>query len=214
MRKKHRLSGYTFLILLLLGVLLFLLYRCYRNLQEPLKAIAKMQAESAASDIMNKAMKRALNEYEGTAEDFVVYYTDAEGSITAYGIDTVAVGKLSTKVLDEMNGVFAEMGDFTFRIPMGQLTGNPLLNAIGPDIPITVRPVGNADINYGQDFTAAGINQINHKVWLAMSFHIQIASPLLTEVLTAEQDFMLVDRLLSGNVPPTYVTVPGLAGSP
>lgn len=209
MKKGHRAFAYSIVILLLLGVLIFLLHRCYRNLLEPLKAMASMQAESAASDIMNEAMKQALAAYTGTSEDFVIYYTDAQGNITAYGIDTMAVGNLSTTVLDAMNQVFEEIGDITVYIPMGQLTGNPLLAAVGPDIPVTIRPVGNADINYGQEFSAAGINQINHKVWLDMSFHIQIACPLLSEVLTAQQDFMLVDRLLSGTVPPTYVTVPG-----
>lgn len=198
------------LMILLLGLLTALIIRLLQNLQVPLQAMAAMEAESAASDIMNDAMKYALAQYEGTAEDFVNYYYDEEGMITAYGIDTIAIGELSTVVLDAMSRIFADKKDFRVWIPMGQVTGNPLLTAMGPDIPITLRPIGNADINYEQEFVSAGINQINHKVWLEMKFHIQIASPLLTEVLTATQDFMLVDRLLSGTVPPTYVTVPGL----
>lgn len=210
MRKKGRSIRYMALILLLMAVLFFLILRLFKNLQEPLQAMAAMEAENAASDIMNDAMKYALGQYEGTAQDFVNYYYDENGDIKAYGIDTIAVGKVSSIVLDAMSRMFIEKGDFEVWIPMGQITGNPLLTAIGPDIPITLRPIGNADINYKQEFISAGINQINHKVWLEMKFHIQIASPLLTEVLTATQDFMLVDQLLSGNVPPTYVAVPGL----
>lgn len=210
MGKNHSRWFYRLVILLLSIILILLLVRLIKNLQEPLRVMAIMEAESAASDIMNDAMKYALSQYEGSAEDFVVYQYDEKGAISAYGIDTIAVNALSTIVQDAMSRFFAERGDYDLKIPMGQITGNPLLAALGPDLPIVVRPIGNADINYEQEFISAGINQINHKVWLKMSFHIQIASPLLTEVLTASQDFMLVDRLLAGSVPPTYVAIPGL----
>ena len=197
--------------ILILGLILAhggLLLRLYRNIVPSIVSAAKVLAESTATDIMNAAMGEALAQYSGTAEDLVVYYRDTQGNIVACGVDTVAINTISTVTLNAMNAAYSEAGDLTLYIPMGQVTGNPLLTAFGPDIPVKLRPIGNSGINYHQEFKAAGINQVNHRVWLQMEFIIQIMAPLITDELKVTQDFVLVDRTFAGEVPDAYLQFP------
>ena len=138
----------------------------------------------------------------------VEYYRDTQGNIVACGVDTVAINTISTNTLNAMNAAYGKAGDLTLHIPMGQVTGNPLLTAFGPDIPVKLRPIGNSGINYHQEFKAAGINQVNHRVWLRMEFIIQIMAPLITDELKVTQDFVLVDRTFAGEVPDAYLQFP------
>lgn len=185
--------------------LIFMAIRTIGRLQPTLEAMAKMKAEALATDILADTMRDVLEESGIRSEDLIQYYYNQSGEVFAYSIDTVSIEKLAALANTKMGEYLEQKEDFALEIPMGQLTHNPVLAALGPDIPIHVRVVGNPGVDYGRSFEAAGINEINHRIWIQMELVIQVTTPLLTEVLTSQMEFTLVDQTMSGKVPMTYL---------
>lgn len=202
MRKKKR---WKVILVILSVALMFLVLRLIRQLHPVLRAMAEMQAQALATDILADTMQEVLDESGVQSEKLIHYYYNEEGEVFAYSVDTVTIEKLAALANQKMGAVLQQKKDFPLKIPMGQLTHNPLLAALGPDIPIHVRIVGNPGVDYGRSFEAAGINEINHRIWIKMELCVQVTTPLLTDVLTARMEFTLIDQTTSGKVPMTYM---------
>lgn len=190
-----------------IGMILFLFFGflAYLRLKPYVLAYARMNADSLMSTIANEALREGLSEYGVTAEDLVHYYYDDEGDIIACGVDTLEIGRLSVEILAAMDGYFEEHDAVEFQVPMGAALGENIFIGWWPDIPFRVRLIGNADINYDSTVEAAGINQVHHKVWLDLKFTIQVAAPLMSEILTSSRQFVLVDRTFAGDVPLVFM---------
>lgn len=203
--KKNQKRRFLAPIIVLFVILCALLIIAARRLRPVLAAMAKMQAEALATDILADTMRNVLQESGVQSEDLVTYYYNPSGEVFAYSVDTVTIENLAAQANTEMGEYLAEHEEFVLEIPMGQITHNPLLAALGPDIPVHVRVVGNPGVDYGRSFEDAGINEINHRIWIQMELVIQVTTPLLTDVLTSSMQFTLVDQTMSGKVPATYL---------
>ena len=73
-----------------------------------------------------------------------------------------------------MGEYLAEHEEFVLEIPMGQITITHCSPRWGPTIPVHVRVVGNPGVDYGRSFEDAGINEINHRIWIQMELVIQV----------------------------------------
>lgn len=202
MRKRRKIKIICLLIILAMGILTV---RTISKLHPVLKAMAKMQAEALATDILADTMRDVLEESGVQSEDLIHYYYTPSGETFAYSVDTVTIERLAALANTRMGEYLKANDDFVLEIPIGQLTHNPLLAAIGPDIPVHVRVVGNPGVDYGRSFESVGINEINHRIWIKMEVVIQVATPLLTDVLSSKMEFTLVDQTTSGKVPLTYM---------
>ncbi len=204
MRKKHK---FRVILLILFTFFIFFITRLIHRWQPVLQAMAEMQADALATDILADTMRDVLVETGIQSEDLVTYYYNPSGEVFAYSIDTVTIEKLAALANTKMGDFLEEKKEFELDIPLGRVTNNPLLAAMGPDIPIQVRVVGNPGVDYGRSFESVGINEINHRIWIDMELLIQVTTPLLTDVITAEMQFTLIDQTLSGEVPSTYLGV-------
>ncbi|HBF64872.1 MAG TPA: hypothetical protein DDW34_02835 [Clostridium sp.] len=86
-------------------------------------------------------------------------------------------------------------------IPLGAALDSAFFANHGPKIPFTLMPVGAVTSDYETSFTSAGINQINYKIWVNLSFELQIANPLFKEKIVFSKKIMLIDTIISGKVP-------------
>lgn len=202
MRTKHKIR--LFLLLFLVFLIVFIA-RLVRRWQPVLQAMAEMQAQGLATDILADTMRDVLEETGIQSEDLVTYYYNPAGEVFAYSVDTVTIEKLAALANTKMGQYLEEKKEFELDIPLGRITSNPLLAAMGPDIPIQVRVVGNPGVDYCRSLEAAGINKVNHRIWIRMELLVQVTTPLLTEVLASEMEFTLIDHTLSGEVPSTYL---------
>lgn len=201
---RHHLKK-RWIALAVLVVVFLLALRFYRNLKPYIMAYAKMNADSLMSTIANEALRESLAEYEKNSEELIRYYYDENGMITACGVDTLEISRLSVDILAAMDDYFAEHDALEFKIPVGAALGEDVFIGWWPDIPFRVRLIGNADISYDRAFEEAGINQVNHRVWLDLNFTIQVSAPLMNEVMKSSRRLMLVDRTFAGDVPLVFM---------
>lgn len=89
-------------------------------------------------------------------------------------------------------------------IPIGTFTGLALLTGLGPDVTISVMPIGSALCDFVSYFIAAGINQTLHKIYIDVHAEISIITPLEEPTITVKAEVLVAENLIVGEVPEFY----------
>lgn len=95
----------------------------------------------------------------------------------------------------------------------GSFTGFKLLSGKGPGIPIRISSIGNVETDLRSEFTAQGINQTLHRVYLQVECEISILTPFenITEKITNQ--VLIAENVIVGKIPSTYYNLNGLDNS-
>lgn len=208
-KKRTKMTVTTMLILgTIFCLLLFFYYQFEKTIMPSVLSLAEFKAKTIATAAINEAIFDVLDRHSIEAKDFVSYLQDGEGNFSSAQINTLLISKLTAEVIKEIDVKLEEVDVYYLKVPLGNLTGSDLLANFGPIIEVLIMPAGTATINYDREFREAGINQINHRVWLDINTQIQIVVPMATEEIAIDQKFVLVDHVFNGEVPPSYVNVP------
>ena len=94
------------------------------------------------------------------------------------------------------------------KIPYGAASGIAMFANSGPEISFRIKPVGGTDVDYKTEFMSAGINQTNYKIWLTVNITVSLANPIYSKNVNMTRKIMLVDTVIKGEVPSSYLGVP------
>ncbi len=207
-RKKNALTKLTIIIILITVIFILLYEYIDRQIMPSVIAMSEMKIKTISTTIINEAVNKTLQEANINTDDLVTYYFDNNGDIASCGIDTITINQICADVINNISSSVDTYQEASIPIPIGNVVGTSILANLGPSIAVEVMPYGTATINYDREFRSTGINQINHRIWLTIETTMQIVVPLATEKVNVVQHVTLVDRILSGDVPPNYVNVP------
>ena len=90
---------------------------------------------------------------------------------------------------------------------MMSITGSKLLSSWGPDIPVRVTGIATPSVALSDSFTAAGINQTKHSIYLEAKATIQVAVPFQEETCTVSTKVLLAEGIFIGDVPETFLSL-------
>lgn len=68
--------------------------------------------------------------------------------------------------------------------------------------------MGGTDVDYKTEFMSEGINQTNYKIWLTVNITVSLANPIYSKNVNMTRKIMLVDTVIKGEVPSSYLGVP------
>lgn len=202
-RKRQKRKGFSYILLFVLTVTatLFLLLRLEAVILPPLQEISHMQCKAISKTIMDTAITEVMQEMEPTSTALL---QQTEESYTA---NTVYINRFCTRLSQKITEGFSTLPKDPLHIPLGAATPFAFLANAGPQIPFRLLPMGAARVEYETAFHAAGINQINYKIWLNISMELKIVNPLLQESVISERKIMLADLLFGGKVPTHYFQI-------
>jgi len=171
-------------------------------------AISEYRIRTISTDVINQAVDDTLYEMEVNSESLVTYYYDGEGNFQSFGVNSVLINKISSEIIYNINEQMENYNEEVLTIPMGKLLGNSIFANFGPPIHVKIQPYGTAATNYHSSFTATGINQINHRIWIKVDLIMQVIIPFDSTRVTVSQDITMIDRVINGQIPEQYINVP------
>lgn len=180
-----------------------------RTLFPTIQAMAKARAVQTAVTAVNGAIRDYLVGSTINYQDLVQLHQNADGRIMMMQANTLKITELAAEVALVSEEAMINLERQRFSIPMGQVLGSQLLATYGPGIPVRVIPVGAVRVDMVDRFEAAGINQTRHRIYLDLDSYVRIAVPWQqTEVQIATR-VPLVENIIIGEVPDTFVTLDG-----
>jgi sporulation protein YunB len=192
---------------LLLAGFAYAYYRFDRRVMPLALSLAEVNAKTEINSIIHSEIQAIINERAMTARDF--YMTGDDHTVT---VNTVLVNEICNDVAARVSEKLSQLNPQPVSVPLGMAFGLDTLAYFGPRFSFNLSPVGNALVDYKSRFESVGINQVHFEVWLTVESTIRIINPVQSASITVSRDVSLVDTMVSGAVPDTYLNMNGSQG--
>ena len=166
--------------------------------------LATARTSNAVNRIVVAAVNDAVDSGRIDYEQLVDFDKDAEGHVTALRSNMAAFNRLQASIADDILQRMAEVSSTDLAIPIGTLTGSPLLAGRGPCLRVRMQSVGTATARVDNQFSSAGINQTRHRIILDVDVHVSILLPGLTTYTKVSNEISVAETVIVGGVPETY----------
>ena len=190
----------TLLVLALLAAAVSLLWH--------LKPVMTSMATARVSNLVNRIVSVAVNEAVENGDidyqNFVIFEKDETGHITALRSNVAEVNRMQGQITDEILHRLSEVATSELEIPLGTLTGSALLAGRGPSLFVRMQAVGSASAAFRNQFTAAGINQTRHQIFLDVDVYMSILLPGMKTSTKVSNEIAVAETVIVGGVPDTY----------
>ena len=149
---------------------------------------------------VNDAVENGWMEYG----KLVRFDKDSDGHVTALQSNMAEFNRLQTAVADDVLERLAQASVSDLTVPLGTLTGSPLLAGRGPCLHVRMQSVGTATARFDNQFSSSGINQTRHRIILDVDVHVSILLPGLTTYTKVSNEISVAETVIVGGVPETY----------
>ena len=203
----NRLTGLLFLTVLFLtaGYSLFFAAQVVRP---NLISTAEVQTKSMVTTAMTTAVHDVLGE-EDELESFLKIKTDGEGHVTMVDTWALPMTRKGTELSAQIQKKISALQEERIRVPLGTLLGSPFLSQTNLAAEISVKPLAVSKVSLKTEFEEKGINQSKYKIYIEVTARVRMTAPFSKKELQVNNQYLLGEVLIVGDVPESYVIVPG-----
>lgn len=184
-----------------------LLHTLNGRLRPVLETTASSQAANLMTQAINAAVDNCLQENGMTYGDFVTLETDAAGKVTSITSNTAANSQFKRRVVETVIHQLDTLDSGALGVPLGTLTGQPLLSRTGPKVRVEVDSVGEVAAEFHNSFTSAGVNQTLHRVCLDISATVYLFLPGEVLPVSVSSSVCVAETVIVGETPDTYLNL-------
>ncbi len=198
----------TISIILISSILIGTFIYVDKSLTPTIKVLAETKAEEIANRSINKAVGEVVKD-KIDYSDLIHTKLDSQGKISMMQANTVMMNKIASDVALEIQNELKQVKTTTSYIPIGTALGSPILAKYGPQIKVSIEPIGTVYVDFKTKFESAGINQSRHIIYLEVKTEVKVVIPLITETKAIQTQVPICETVIVGDVPESYVNVPG-----
>ena len=201
-KKKHtRLKAFIIILLVLLLMLLFIIEKLIKG---KTKEIANVKSEVYAEEIINNSVCECLDEcynYEFVKKSY------SDDKIVSIEVKSDEVNSFKNRLSETLNQKLNESKNQSCEINLGAVFSSNILSRIGPAINIYFQKEGSIDLDITSDFSASGINQTVHRLYLTVNLDVLALTPSGNFQFPYSTEYILSETIIVGDTPQTYVGV-------
>ena len=199
--RRRRVLRRMTLFALLCAVLLLLAERNFRPL---VFSLAEARSAALATQVLSGAITEAL-EGETAYEELMNVRMDDRGQVALLSANTLRMNQLADRVGKAAQHRLRTMSSERVSVPLGAALGITIFAGSGPDIPVSIVPIGSITTNFATEFEACGINQTRHKVFLTVTANIRIVIPTGAKTTEVTVNMLAAESIIVGSVPEGFV---------
>ena len=174
-------------------------------------ALCEDKAKSIATIISNNEATNVMKDH--TYDELFTIEKDNDGNITMIKSNVIQMNEIISDVAVKIQNSINERGKENIKITIGSFTGSKLLSGRGPEIPIKISSIGNVETDLRSEFSAQGINQTLHRVYLQVDCEVSILTPYNTISEKVSNQVLLIENVIVGKIPNTYYNLDGIDSS-
>lgn len=198
-----------------ISIILFIAFTVVKVVSEAVSPVfdtlCKDEAKSIATTITNNQATNVMSQY--SYQDLVTIEKDNSGNITMIKSNVTPINEIISTIAVRIQEDINNEGRDNIKIPLGTFTGIKILAGRGPDVKITVSSIGNVETDLKSEFTAQGINQTLHRVYLQVKCQVSILTPFSNTEETITNQVLLAENVIVGQMPSTYYNLEGMTES-
>ena len=199
-KRRRRLRRFMVLFVLLA----LILFAAERNFRPLVLSLAEARSAALASQVLLGALSEAMGSGVGY-EELMNVRMNHEGQVALLSANTVQMNRLADTAGSAAMRRLENMSAQRVKVPLGAALGFSLLAGSGPDIPVSIVPVGSVRTEFATEFEASGINQTRHKVFLSLTANIRIVIPTGAKNTEVTANMLVAESIIVGGVPEGFV---------
>ena len=207
LRIRHRIPSFVIPFILTIAMSLGLFRYLSRQLSPIIETVAENNAKNLISLSAASAVNDCLSSGQFTYHSFVDTATHADGRIVSLSLRPAESAQFKNAVIKMLTKQLENISSDALEIPIGTLTGELLFSALGPSVRVRVQSIGNVMGNYQNEFSAAGINQTRHSVYLDLSITMNLLIPGKIITINSVERVCVAETIIIGEVPDTYLNL-------
>ncbi len=174
------------------------------HLKALLGNLAVTRVSNTVGRIVTQAVEDTVSSGEISYDRLVSFEKDSQGRITALSSNMAEFNRLQAVITQDILARLGEMAETELSIPLGTLTGTPLLVGRGPRLTVRMETVGSCAAHFENQFDQAGINQTTHRILLNVDVSVSILLPGFKTFSSFSHAFSVAETVIVGDVPDTY----------
>ena len=174
-------------------------------------SLCEDKAKSIATIVSNEEATNVMREH--TYEELFSIERDNEGDIIMIKSNVFPINEIISDVAVRIQNTLDKRGREDVKISLGTFSGFKLLAGRGPQVPITISSIGNVETDLRSEFTAQGINQTLHRVYLQVACEVSVLSPYHNITYKISNQVLLAENVIVGKIPNTYYNLNGIDSS-
>ena len=190
------------LLAALLGAAVFLLAE--RNFRPLVFSLAEARSAALATQVLRSAVSEAIGG-EVAYDQLMNVRMDENGQVALLSANTMRLNQLADKAGSAAQRMLQSMASERVAVPLGAVLGMTLFAGAGPDIPVSIVPIGSITTNFETEFEASGINQTRHKIYLTVTANIRIVIPTGAQTTQVTVNMLAAESIIVGAVPEGFV---------
>lgn len=189
-------------VVMTVTAVLMLIFRLY--LAPQAQRLIETQVSNQASAAINAAIAEQVAAGKLDYADMVTVEKDRNGAVTAIRTNMERINLLKTGILDCIDEKLDNLSVEKLGVPIGSVLLPELFSGRGPRIPVRVLAVRTSDAVFRNDFSAAGINQTRHSIYIDIQVTVTILTWAGTRDVLVDATVAAAETVIVGTVPTTY----------
>lgn len=191
---------FTAMVIVALAIALWVYWK---SMTPTILDIAQVQVKAQTTQAVNEAVLSVLQGVDYA--DFVTVEKNSQNEVVLITANSNSVNQLARTASIVTQGKINTLFQQAISIPLGTLSGIPLLSQLGPDVNIVIDPVGTVQCSFVSHFETAGINQTLHRIYLNVSSTMDVIIPSSHQVVQIETPILVCETVIVGKVPDTFL---------
>lgn len=206
---KHTKKAVDFSLVMIIALcVLFFLTKAINPIFETL---CKDEAKGLATKITNEEATNVMREY--SYQDLFTIEKDSNDNISMIKSNVFPINEIISDIALKIQKGIDNEGKESIKIPLGSFSGIKLLAGSGPNVNIKIATIGNVETDLKSEFTAQGINQTLHRVYLQVKCHIGIITPFSNIEEAITNQVLIAENVIVGQIPSSYYNLEGMTKS-
>lgn len=197
-RKFFFISSVVFLVLTIQGFWL---------LENRIEPILREYANLKVIEIATAVIEDAIEDKIANNPDFTHMFAkviDVNGKLQAIALDAKAATRVQVETTDHVRQRLLKLSKEKIKVPLGVALNSTILATYGPDVPITLVPVGATHVEVFPELKEQGINMVLFSINLKITTNLQIVIPFSSNEAKVDHVVTIAQELIIGDVPIYY----------
>ena len=176
----------------------------WRSMSPTILDIAQTRLKAETTMAVNEAVCVILSDVNSYS-DFFTIEKNSQDDIVMISANSALVNTFARNTALLSQKKISELKSFNIDIPIGSLSGIPLLSEKGPTVDVIVSPIGNVSCTFKSVFETAGINQTLHRIYVDVCSNVDLIMPTSHVEVQTITPILLSESLIVGKVPDTFL---------
>ncbi len=166
-------------------------------------------AKSRAATEITANVQSIIKEHAKSNEykSFVKLNYGSDKSVVSLETNTAAISAEASSIAEDVTASLVKDIKTTVSIPIGNLSGTPLLMGRGPNVNIKFALTKRVTCEIENEFYESGINQTLHRIVAKIYTDVYVLLPFFAEDTTVVTEYILAETIIVGKVPDAYTKI-------